>query len=96
MTKLTIREARQRLAEKALADEAFRKKLVENPKACVEEEFGVSIPDHIELSVLEETPEKVFLVLPAKRRVDLSQEELDRVAAGEHSYPCQNDPTSCF
>ena len=88
MSKMTIKEARRRLVEKALADESFRKKLLENPKACIAEEFGVSVPESVEVTVLEETPSRIFLVLPAKRKAALKEEDLEKAAAGGSGYSC--------
>ena len=88
MAKVTMKEARRRPVEKALADETFRKKLIENPKACIKEELGISVPEQVEVTVLEETPSKVFLVLPARKKAVMSEENLKKVAAGNSGCGC--------
>ena len=97
MAQMTIREGRRRLIEKALADDAFREKLLKDPKACIEEEFGVSVPEQVEVTVLEETPGKVFLVLPAKRKAVLREEDLAKTAAGDSSrWGCSCGQVHCI
>jgi hypothetical protein len=68
----------------AWADEGFRRRLRADPRAAVAEETGVSVPDTVEIEVLEETPEKAYLVIPLNR-VEIADEQLD-VAGGEQMY----------
>ena len=81
----------KKIVEKAMKDEAFRKELIKNPAAAVEKAFGVGVPKGIEIVVLEETSEKVFLILPATRSQALSSEDMEKVAAG--GFDCGWD---CF
>ncbi len=55
-----------KLIEKAWNDEVFRKELIENPKAAIQKELEVVIPDDIEIKVVEETDKTFYLVLPQK------------------------------
>ena len=82
---------KKKIVEKAMKDEAFRKELIKNPAAAVEKAFGVGVPKGIEIVVLEETSEKVFLILPATRSQALSSEDMEKVAAG--GFDCGWD---CF
>ena len=76
----------QKLIEKAMKDESFRKLLLENPGAAIEAETGVKIPDYILIKILEEDPQNVYLVLPQfplqNNEMELSEAELESVAGG--------------
>src|SRR5512136_869182 len=72
------------LATKAWKDEAFMKALKANPKATIAKEYGVQIPDNVEVEVIEETPNKLYLRLPPNpASMELSDEQLEAVAGGE-------------
>lgn len=71
-------EMRAHIIKKATEDEAFRATLMAEPKATIEGELGVTIPDGITVQVHENTTQHVHLVLP--RTGKLSEEEL--TAAG--------------
>lgn len=45
-------------------DQAFKQKLLANPKAVIEKEFGKNIPEGVEIQVLEETTDIVYMILP--------------------------------
>ncbi len=80
-----------KLIEKAWKDEEFKKELVKNCKEAIEKETGVKIPDNINVTVLEETADEVYLVLPqnpAKSVAELTEAELDSVAGGQSNYMC--------
>jgi phage FluMu gp28-like protein len=74
------------LIERAWQDEDFRQELLCNPKTVLEAELGKKLPEDVQITVLEETPNLNYLVLPANpdRLTDqeLSAEELDLVAGG--------------
>jgi hypothetical protein len=63
----TRSELEAQIVARAWADEGFRKRLQANPRAAVAEETGVSVPESIEIEVLEETPAKGYLVIPLNR-----------------------------
>lgn len=64
-----------KIIKMAWEDKAFKKELLENPKKAIEKTLEVSIPDNIEIKVVEETPETVYLVLPVNpATVSTSQE----------------------
>ena len=65
------------LVEKATNDPAFRAALVADPKGTLESTFGVSLPQGIVISVVEETPTQRYIVLPS---ASLSEAELAEVA----------------
>ncbi|MGH3083078.1 MAG: NHLP leader peptide family RiPP precursor, partial [Gaiellaceae bacterium] len=79
----TRRDLEARLVARAWADEGFRERLKADPRAAVAEETGVSVPESIEIEVLEETPEKAYLVIPLNR-VEISEEDLGVAGGGEY------------
>jgi hypothetical protein len=46
-------EMERRLIEKSLQDESFRRRLLEDPKATVEEELGARLPDEVRIVTVE-------------------------------------------
>jgi hypothetical protein len=80
----TRREMETDIIARALKDEGFARALRADPKAVLEREVG-TLPAGIEVKVVEETPDTLYLVLPARPspRRQLSEEELERVAGGE-------------
>jgi len=52
------------LVVRASKDEAFRRRLLANPKAAIEKAFGGMLPEDIRVEVHEETATTVHLVLP--------------------------------
>jgi Nitrile hydratase, alpha chain len=77
------RDLEARIVARAWADERFRERLKADPRAAVAEETGITVPESVALEVLEETPDKAFLVIPSNR-VTMADEQLD--AAGGSSY----------
>jgi hypothetical protein len=80
-------EVEQKIIEKASKDGQFKSNLINNPKKILNQEFGLELPDNISLEVLEEKPDKFYLVLPVdKNKIALSDEMLDNVAGGRPGY----------
>lgn len=80
-------EQRQKLdrqvIERAMTDPDFRESLQGDPKATLEAEYGIRIPEQAEVKVLEEDANTHFFVLPpAPIMGELSEEELEAVAGG--------------
>jgi len=73
----------RKIIEMAQKDPAFKQKLLDDPKGATQEALGVTVPESIELEVLQETPTKLYLVLPADEEdVELSDAALAQVAGG--------------
>ena len=81
----------RRLIEKSLQDEAFRQRLIEDPKGAVEDELGTRLPEEVRVVTVEETQDIIYLVLPSTpmagtEGVELSDQQLESVAgAGTES-----------
>jgi hypothetical protein len=63
------------LVARAWSDEDLKERLIENPRSVLEE-FGIDVPDDVELRVVEDTDEVRHLVLPASPTDDLEDEDL--------------------
>ena len=55
----------RRLIDKSLQDEAFRRTLLDDPKAAVEGELGTRLPEDVKVVAVEETADTIYLVLPS-------------------------------
>ncbi len=73
-------EMRRHLTEKASEDVDFRRQLVADPKGAIHQEFGIDIPDNIDIKVHESDMRTLHLALPAGP--DLDEEQLEAIAAG--------------
>jgi len=80
------KQLEQLIIEKAMKDELFREQLKSDPKETIERELGFKIPASLNLTVLEEDPQTVFLVLPDRGGSlladELTEAELEGVAGG--------------
>lgn len=54
----------EQMVSRASVDPAFKQKLLHNPKAVLAKEAGVNIPENVELTVLEETVNTFYLIIP--------------------------------
>jgi Nitrile hydratase, alpha chain len=80
-------EMERRLIEKSVEDDAFRQRLVEDPKGAVEEELGTRLPEEVRVVTVEESADTIYLVLPStpmagREGVELSDQQLESVAGG--------------
>ena len=77
----------QRIVQRSLEDDAFRQLLLADPRAAVEQELGAQLPSGVQVQVVEETADTVFLVIPPSSQAggdegELSDSELESVAGG--------------
>ena len=72
------------IIEKAMKEEIFRKQLIENPKATIEEITNFKFPKEVAFSVLEEDSKTFYLVLPQApgKEEDLSEFDLNAISGG--------------
>ncbi|SFS67166.1 NHLP leader peptide family RiPP precursor [Paenibacillus sp. BC26] len=61
---MSEQELQQQIIEKAWSDESFKAQLLADPKAALKEAFNLTLPEDVELVVIEETPSKLALVIP--------------------------------
>jgi Nitrile hydratase, alpha chain len=64
------------LITRALKNEEFKQELVANPKGAIEQELGVKLPEDLEIQVLEETENTLYLVLPCNPYEGIAEAEL--------------------
>jgi len=78
------------LMHKAVTDPAFKRELIADPRGALQRALGVQLPEKIKISVLEETPEHFYIVLPPAALFpsgELADAELEMVAAGKAPTP---------
>lgn len=84
---MTTKETRtaqyHELIRKASTDLEFRKALLEDPKAVLTAE-GWQLPEAMEVRVVENTEELMYVTLPALSL--LTDEKMEQIAAGSVSY----------
>ena len=96
-------EMERRLVQRSLEDDAFRQRLLEDPKAAVEQELGTRLPEDVRVVAVEETADTIYLVLPSFSPLgeggELSDRELEAVAGGWDAqtagFTCTVQQTRC-
>lgn len=83
----TRQEMEAQIIAKAWQDEAYKQKLLSNPRATVVQELGLTeAPDNLDIKVVEENANTLYIVLPMKPVAptgsELSEEELEAVSGG--------------
>jgi len=83
-------EMERRLIERSLEDDAFRQRLLEDPRATMEQELGIQLRAEVQVQAEEETADTIYLVLPsvapAGEGGEISDRDLDRVTGGMSAY----------
>jgi hypothetical protein len=95
----------RRLIEGSLRDESFRQRLLEDPRAAMEQELGVQLPEDLRVQAVEESADTIYLVLPSVSPASggdkITDQELEAVAGGEDtnwtcgSWTCAGPSSTC-
>jgi hypothetical protein len=72
------------LAKFATENPDYRKALLKDPKAVIQEQFQVKIPDRVNVKVVQETSDTSYVILPQllQAGAQLSDSDLEAVAGG--------------
>ena len=80
------------ISARAMRDTGFRAALIQDPKGTLAREFGMTVPAEIEVTVLEESPRQIYVVLPPPLESrELSDEDLEHLSAAGLG----SDPSTC-
>ncbi len=81
----------QQIISKAMKDDAFRQRLLSNPRETLEREMGMTLPQGVTFQVYEDTPSVIHLVLPMQPQtgepVELSDADLEVAVGGDFNTP---------
>lgn len=58
-------ELQNKIIQKAMEDQSFKKELMADPVAAIAKAFDVKVPAGFKINVVEETATEVYLVLPS-------------------------------
>jgi len=94
------------LVERALKDDCFRKALISDPKAALEKEWGVHLPEGLNVHVHQESRTDLHVVLPsvANAADELQFNEMEPVVLSSWGHfasctlectQCSNNDTTC-
>ncbi len=75
----------QAIDDRIAADPAFRAALLSDPHAALAALAGMNIPESVRITVHEESPADIHLVIAANSA--LSDQDLELVAGGVNWYP---------
>lgn len=91
---ISRKEFEASLITKAWKDPAFKQELISNPKAIYTKELGQQLPEQLQVQVLEEDANNLYLVIPASMQVteELSDEALQAIAGGRGFIVIQPGP----
>ena len=92
-------EMERRLIERSLEDAEFRQRLLDDPKGTLAQELWSVLPERVEVRVVEESSDTIYLVLPSTsaggQGGSLSERDLEAVA-GAGAIPAETyDSLTC-
>ena len=73
-------EMLQQIIDKSALDADFRQQLIDDPKASISAELGITIPESMNIEVHESDMQTVHLALPPDPHI--TEEQLEAVSAG--------------
>lgn len=77
---LSAEDMRRHLIQRAAEDSDFRRTLISDPRGTVYHEFGIEVPEHIEVRVHQSDMRTVHIALPPDPVLD--EEQLEAISAG--------------
>jgi len=81
----TFEDFNNYMRNKAVEDEEFRSRLLADPRAVIEEELDLSIPNGLDIQVHEDTATTSHFVIPPSAK--LAEEDMRAVAGGNWCSP---------
>ena len=81
----TFEDFNNYVRNKAVEDEEFRSRLLADPRAVIEEELDLSVPDGLNIQVHEDTATTAHFVIPPSAK--LAEEDMRAVAGGGWCSP---------
>ena len=78
-------KVKAKILAKVWTDDSYKARLFSNPRAAMRE-LGFTVPEGIEVQVVEETEKKWVVFLPPRPDGQLSEQQLEAVAGG---FICQ-------
>lgn len=82
MAGITRNELEQKIIERAWKSESFKQQLMRDPRGALEREVEMRVPEGVNIKILEESPDTLYIVLPMNPDAELTEIELDAVAGG--------------
>jgi hypothetical protein len=86
----TRTEMGRTIVQRSIEDEDFRQRLLDAPKAAIEQELGVGFPAEVQVRAVQESADTIYLVLPSTSAAgevgELSERELEEVAGGGDTF----------
>ena len=70
---------------KELEEQLIKKALMNNPKETLKNQFGIQVPEDVEVKVVEESTKVVYQVLPVDPD-ELTDEQMDGISGGFPSH----------
>jgi len=82
--KMTRGEMQDLLAKFASNNPEYRSALLKNPRAIVEKQFAMSLPDNLKVKTVEESADTIYVVVPhaVAAGAELDDADLEKVAGG--------------
>jgi hypothetical protein len=94
MANWTRGQLSDKIVEQVQSNPKYREELLKNPRALMSKQLGTDIPANVKITVLQETPETYYVVLPysPQEGQELDDSELEKVAGGMLDKTCTSGP----
>lgn len=97
MSEKSRRDIEREIVTRTMKDVEFRQSLLADPVGVLEHETGLTVPQGVEIRVVQESPTVIYLVLPEAPEAgrDVSKEAL-AAAVGQWVGPSRSWMGDCF